>query len=159
MLIAQAGCTPPSNDPTEPIDPNSNLLSVYTQYMADDIDIMPLTGFIVAETIDQKSRIEAYVSLLDASGSQIKAPGVFRFEVYKHVVNSPEPKGKRIAIFADVDLKDSNRNNDYWQDYLRAYKFQLDFEPEPTINYILQATCICPSGKRLSTDFILKNTP
>jgi hypothetical protein len=155
LLLMQSACTPTPDNPPVPTDPCSNPLSVCMHYMADAIDIMPLTDFIPAQNPQQQSIIEVYVSLLDTFGSQIKAPGVFRFELYKHIERSAKPKGERITMWSDIVLNDSDQNNDYWQDYLRAYKFNLDFEPELPGSYILQATCTCPSGKRLSSDYVL----
>jgi len=156
LLLMQSACTPTPNNPPTPTDLGSNPLSVCMHYMADAIDIMPLTDFIPAKNPQQQSTIEVYVSLLGAFGSQIKAPGVFRFELYKHIERSAKPKGERITMWSDIDLTDSTQNNDYWKDYLRAYKFNLHFEPELPGSCILQATCTCPSGKHLSSDYVLK---
>jgi hypothetical protein len=96
--------------------------------------------------------------LLDSFDCQIKTPGIFRFELYKYVRRSAEPKGKRIAIWPDIDLTGTTENNNYWRDFLRAYEFNLDFVPKRNQSYILQATCLCPNGKHLSADFVLKYT-
>jgi len=159
LLLSQTGCIVSPNNPPEPTEPNSNELWVYTGYMANGIDIMPLTDFVPAQSAEQQSMIEIYVGLLDRFGSQIKAPGVFRFELYEYIRRSAEPKGKRITIWSDIDLTAPNDNNFYWQDYLRAYRFNLEFEPEQNTGYVLQVTCMCPSGKRLSADFVLKVNP
>ncbi len=158
LLLVEAGCEPATTELPPPSDNRSNLLSVYTPYNPVRIDIMPLTEFIGAGEAEETSKINVYVSLLDSSGCQKKSPGVFRFELYEHVERSAEPKGRRISIWPDIDLIDAVENNNHWRDFLRAYEFNLGFEPESNQSYVLQATCLCPSGRRLSAEFTLKHT-
>jgi hypothetical protein len=117
---------------------------------------MPLTEFTTTNNGEKPSQIKVYVSLLDSFDCQIKAPAVFRFELYDKVLRSAEPKGKRVLIWPDIDLKDAAKNNEYWRDFLRAYEFDLPCEPENNKSYILQITSLCPDGKRLSADFALE---
>lgn len=128
-------------------------LLAYAPYSAARVDILPLTEFTQGQNA---SGITVYVSLADSFSCQRKSPGVFRFELYNKLLRSTEPKGKRIVIWDDIDLTDPAKNNLYWQDFLRAYRFDLDFEPENGTEYILQVTCTCPDGKRLSAEFDLK---
>jgi hypothetical protein len=124
-------------------------LSIYNGYAPAEIAVSPLTK--IDRKLDAKGQvvIRAYVSLMDGFGNQIKAPAVFRFELYEKVVHSSEPKGKRVVVWPDVDLKTPVENNRYWQDFLRAYKFDLDFQPQKGKNYVLQVTGLCPNGRRL----------
>ena len=158
LLLVEVGCEPgPPEEP--PVTGNgSNPLFVYASYRSEKIDIMPLTDFVSTGAAEDVSQIKVYVSLLDLFDCQIKSPGVFRFELYDHEQRSPEPKGRRIVIWPDIDLTDVAENNNYWQDYLRAYEFALDFEPQSSHSYVLQVTCLCPNGKRLSDDIVLKCT-
>jgi len=96
------------------------------------------------------------VSLLDAYSEKIKAPGTFRFELYEYVQRSAEPKGERIAIWPDVDLTRPAENQKYWRDFLRAYEFTLGAQASKEKVYILEVTCLYPSGKRLSTEWPIK---
>ena len=82
---------------------------------------------------------------------------LFETMMYEKVQRSTEPKGKRIAIWPDIDLTDGIENNKYWRDFLRTYEFDLDFERAGEQIYILQATFLCASGRRLSADFALEN--
>ena len=156
MLLANAGCelfpgltAKTNNDVKE--------LSVYSRFAPAKINIMPLTEFIrIGDT--QQPNINLYVSLLDSFGSQIKSPIVFRFELYQRVLRSAEPKGRRVVIWPDIDLTEPVANNEYWQDFLRAYEFDLPFEPDASQSYILQVTCLCPNGRRISAEFALKLT-
>lgn len=131
-------------------------VSIYARYAPVKIDIMPLTELVSVGDDEEGSEINVYVSLLDPSGCQIKTPGVFRFELYEKVERSAEPKGKRIFIWPDVDLTELSKNNEYWRDFLRAYEFNLGFGSLGGQSYILQVTCLCPDGKRLSAEFGLK---
>ena len=155
LLLVEAGCEPAASDLPAPTDSVSNLPSAYTPAK---VDIMPLTEFVTTDDALDASKLKVYVSLLDSFDSQIKSPGVFRFELYEYVQRSAEPKGGRIIIWPDIDLTEPSENNDYWRDFLRAYEFNLDFGPQRNQNCILQVTFLCPSGKRLSADFALKHT-
>lgn len=130
----------------------------YTVYGPADVEIMPLTRVEHGVNGQQQDRIKAFVSLIDRAGCQVKWPGVFRFELYRHVQRSAEPKGKRLVIWPDIGLIRSDKNNEYWRDFLRAYQFRLDFEPITENDYMLQVTFSAPEGGRLSTEIKLENT-
>ncbi|MCH7556267.1 MAG: hypothetical protein IIB56_02290 [Planctomycetes bacterium] len=159
MLLANAGCEQLQGLPGLTAKTNNDVkeLSVYSHYAPAKINIMPLTEFISAGGT-QQVKIKPYVSLLDSFGSQIKSPAVFRFELYQRVLRSAEPKGRRVVIWPDIDLTDPAANNEYWRDFLRAYEFDLPFEPDASQSYILQVTCLCPNGRRISVEFALKLT-
>lgn len=153
-----AGCRPPAPPSQVSVERNSDSEGpfAYACYMPAKVDIMPLTELVTAGGT-QGSQIRLYVSLLDAFGSQTKAPAVFRFELYEYVQRSAEPKGRRAVIWADIDLTDPPVNNEYWRDFLRAYEFNLPFEQAAGQTYILQVTCLCPNGSRLASEFTLKH--
>ena len=144
LLLVEGGCkpVPVAAELLPDADSNFNELFVYTRYTPAKIDIMPLTELIRAGDTEVVSRLKVYVSLLDSFDCQIKSPGVFRFELYEYVPRSAEPKGRRIIIWPDIDLTEQEENNNYWQDFLRAYKFNLDFELRNNQSYILQVTCL-----------------
>ena len=133
-------------------------LSAYAGYTPTKTDIMPLTEFVIDKNTDSYSTIRAYVCLLDSSGSQVKSPAVFRFELYEYVERSARTKGKRLAIWPDIDLTAPVENNRYWRDFLRAYQFNLPFEPQNGRTYILEVTCSSVGGRRLSNNFNIKFT-
>ncbi len=159
LLSIGAGCKQPEtlNENPATTDNNTDMLSSYARYAPVKIDIMPLTEF-VGPGNTQQSKINIYVSLLDPFGSQIKSPGMFRFELYEYMQRSSEPMGKRAVIWPDVDLTDPAKNNDYWRDFLRTYVFILPCEQAVSQDYILQVTYLCPNGKRLSSEFTLRHT-
>ena len=135
---------------------NSENSTSHISYSPASVDIMPLTEFTSANSEEQASQLTVYVSLLDAFDCQIKAPGKFRFELFEHKKRTATPKGKRLAKWSDIDLTDAATNQLYWQDYLRAYKFVLDFEPHQDRIYVLDVTCLCPDRRRLTADIVLK---
>jgi hypothetical protein len=153
LLLAEAGCGPTRTEFRPSADIRFNLLSAYAPVK---IDIMPLTKFVGVGEDEETSTINVYVSLLDSFGCQGKSPGVFRFELYDHVERSADKKGRRIIIWQDIDLTNVVENNNYWRDFLRAYEFNLDFEPQNNRSYVLQVTCLCPSGKRLLDEIVIK---
>jgi hypothetical protein len=122
------------------------------------ISILPLTELTGPGAESRGAALHVYVALLDAFGSPIKAPGVLRFELYRYVPRSAEPRGQRIKMWSDMDLTRPAENNKSWRDFLRAYEFELDAPAGLDETYILEATCTCPDGKRLSADFTLKSS-
>jgi hypothetical protein len=120
------------------------------------ICILPLTELPTSTDSSQAVLLNAYLVLLDAFGCQIKAPGVLRFELYQHVPRSAEPRGQRLAIWPDIDLTHPAANNKYWRDFLRAYEFILDVPAGLNETYVLEATCMCPDGRRLTATFPLR---
>jgi len=153
LLLVEAGCesVPAKTD-------NASDISIYARYAPVKVDIMPLTELVIGDNDDEESKINVYVSLLDSFGHQAKSPGTFRFELYQKLQRSAEPKGKRIIIWPDIDLTEPVKNNNHWRDFLRTYEFNLDLEPQSNHSYILQVTCLCPNGRRLSAQFDLKHT-
>ncbi len=158
LFFTVAGCESPqpTAESASRSDSASREVSVYAGYTPVKVDILPLTELVGGSEEVKASAIKVYVSLLDAFDCQTKSPAVFRFELYKKVQRSAEPKGKRITIWPDIDLTEPGENNKYWRDFLRAYEFILDFEPTGKPSYILQVTCLCPEGKRLSAEFALE---
>jgi len=132
------------------------LANVPTGFAPARIGILPLTELTRSGNSGQAAVLTIYVDFLDAFGSHIKAPGVLRFELYDYVPRSAEPKGQRIAVWPDIDVTNPAENNRYWQDFLRAYEFTLDAPAGLDKTYILEATCICPDGRRLSTQAPLR---
>lgn len=137
-------------------------------YAPEKIDILPLTEFKDADG-GGESQLDAYVSLLDSAGCQIKFPVKFRFELYEQVQRSAEPKGRRVGIWPEIntpdpneprshwfDLGDPARNHIFWQDFVRAYQFSLPFRPQPAASYILEATCLTSDGRRLTAEVSLR---
>jgi len=161
LLLAGSGCGP-AQSPLSPAaalpeaGSDANALSVYMVYVPARIGIVPLTEIVPASLSEKIAKIKVYVNLTDSFGCQQKTPGVFRFELYEHIQRAANPKGRRIVIWPDIDLTDPSENNKYWRDFLRAYEFDLDFEPDAAQGYMLEVTCLCPNGKRLSADFVLK---
>ena len=160
LLLLQTGCesVPATAELPPQMDNTVGQPLLHTSYIPAKVDILPLTEFTYPDAVGGISGIKVYVSLLDEFDCQIKAPAVFRFELYDKVERSAEPKGKRIAIWPDIDLTQPATNNRYWRDFLRAYEFNLELEPKQNRNCILQVTSLCPTGKRLSSDFALKYT-
>jgi hypothetical protein len=120
------------------------------------ISILPLTEFSGVSEGGLNTTLTVYVALLDAFGSPLKTPGTLRFELYEYVPRSAAPKGQRTAIWPDVDLTGPVENNQRWRDFLRAYEFELDVRADRGKTYILEATCLCPDGKRLTGEYRLR---
>jgi hypothetical protein len=159
LLLLNAGCDSALIAAKSPPGNGSGLdVSIYASYAPAKLDIVPLTELVSVGDARRTSQIYLYVGLLDSFGSQIKSPGVFRFELYEYVQRSADPKGTRLVIWPDIDLTDPAKNNEHWRDFLRAYEFNLDFEADKNQTYVLHVTCLCPAGKRLSSDVVLRAT-
>ncbi len=150
-LVFTLGCetTPRVVKPNEAVKD----VSVYNQYLPVKIDIIPLTEFVSSADDFQ---LQVFISLQDSFGSHLKAPAVFRFELYHYQQRSARRKGRRIIIWPDIDLTDSAKNSNYWQDFLRMYQFQLLLESKDIQASILQVTAIVANGKRLTAEMLLK---
>ena len=174
MALLFAGCQQPQAPATdvaqplpagrsEPSPPRTEgpyvSASLPTGYAPTRITILPLTELTGAPGSAKGTSLNVYVALSDAFGSNMKAPGILRFELYRRMSRSAEPKGERLAIWSDIDLIGPTENNRYWRDFLRAYEFVLETDADPSETYILEATCICRDGRRLSTEFMLKPGP
>ena len=158
-LAFYAGCSgqPPGADSSPRPDSTTPLPALVSAPHASTSSPSPPSQPTSAS--DRDSTITAYVCLLDAFDSQIKAPVVFRFELFQRLQRSADPKGKRLIVWPDIDLTDPAVNNNLWQDFLRAYLFSLPLQKSSAENCILHVTCICPSGKRLNADFIVRTKP
>jgi hypothetical protein len=152
-LAFYAGCTGLPSISTAPAD-----VPPCTYYGPARVDIIPLTSLVPAPDAGRNSTINVYVCLLDSFDSQIKVPAVFRFELFERLQRSTDPKGKRLVLWPDIDITDPALNNNYWQDFLRAYLFSLPLQKPSADACILHVTCLCPSGKRLWADFLIKST-
>ena len=123
-----------------------------------EVRLSALTEIIATSQPGQPAEIKTYVEFADGAGQPLQMPCTFRFELYEYIQRSAEPKGKRAKIWDDVDLTDPVSNIDSWRDFLRAYEFSFPCEQTNSHDYILQVTCLCPNGKRLSSEFTLRNT-
>ena len=128
---------------------------IYASYAAEAINIMGLTEIVWSGDEATLPRLIAYIDMLDKFECRIKSPGIYRMELYEYVPRSAINTGARIASWKDVNLHQIDQNNKYWQDDLRLYKFDLQLTtlPQEGKAYILQATCITPSNKRLTDTF------
>jgi hypothetical protein len=121
------------------------------------IGILPLTELAAPAGAGQRTKLHIFVTLLDAFGSPMKAPGVLRFELYEYVPRSAQSKGQRLTLWPDIDLTAPAENHRYWRDFLRAYEFELEAQADRDKTYILEVTCLSPDGRRLGGEYILKS--
>jgi hypothetical protein len=159
LLCFFGGCGPGTtgNGQNVNINNSSAQLTAYIDYTAVKCEIVPITE--MSPENNQGTKIKVYVSLSDSAGSQIKTPGVFRFELYEYVPRSADPKAERLFIWPDIDLREFGQNNKLWRDFLRAYEFNLTYDKSSIKRGILVITCICSNGKRLGNEFDLKAKP
>lgn len=151
-LLLFTGCDS-SDSHSQPLSTQKPIL--YSTYEAASVRIVGLTEYKPIDNNIEGALLDIYVDLLDSFASQIKAPGIFRFELYEYVPRSSDPRGTRLSIWPDIDLTDAVLNNEYWQDHLRSYHFQMktDFTPAVGKSFVLEVTCTTPAAKRLVDTF------
>lgn len=130
-------------------------------FAASSISIQGLTEISDIDEFGRFAKITAYVDVLDQYKTKLKAPGVFRFELYEFLTRQSDPKGKRVYMWDDFNLVDPVENQCYWQESFRSYEFKLQLSQslEKDKNYILLATFKTADGKRLSDEFKLGYNP
>jgi len=159
LILSQSGCEQAAAVVESPAKVDAGpVFGVYADYVPAKARITPLSEVISGPDARNGSKIVVYVNLLDSFGSQVKSPGIFRFELYEYAQRSAEPKGRRLVIWPDIDLTGAADNNRYWHDFLRAYQFNLPLELQSDQSLVLQVTFLSVSGKRLSDELILKHT-
>jgi len=156
MIAGGPGCGPVQPPPSAP---NQIPLNACGGFAPAWVRFVGLTGFD-APTGAVGANIRAYVDVLDAFDSRIKAPATFRFELYEYVPRSSEPRGRRIQMWNDIDLTDATDNNAYWRDFLRCYQFELPIPTAPPAGtYILEVTALTRRGTHLSATTQLAYPP
>jgi hypothetical protein len=148
----------------EPAETDINACSISDQamlsaYYVQNIRFVGLTEIVTDPRNMENAELDVYVDLIDADEIRIKSPGTFRFELYHFVPRFSQPMGKRIAVWPDIDLDESEANTEHWRDLLRAYYFRLplDFIPRPIDTFVLQVTFMTPDARRMSATFHLKS--
>jgi hypothetical protein len=155
-LLLLSGC--PDETP-QPVGNNGLEGDPNCIYGVSEIHIVGLTTLTPDPEDAFASKMEVYIDLVDSFGSRIKAPGTFRFELHEFVARSGKIEGKRFFLEQpDIDLTDAAANNDHWQDYLRAYVFNLKpkFRVAGGTEYILQVTFFTGDERRLVDMFQIR---
>jgi hypothetical protein len=147
-LLFVAGC----GEPSRAVNPRDTAAGISRVCQPGGVKILPLTEIVTKNNV---RLLKVYVSLTDFFGDHVKSGAVFRFELYKYVARSAEPKGARLIIWPDIDLTEATQNQQYWKDFLRCYEFELELGPVYPQSYILQVTCLCPSQVRLIAEYNL----
>jgi len=110
-------------------------------------------AFTGTRTFDKEGGIrgvEVCMQAKDAFDDPTKAFGDFRFELYTHRPNAPDPKGTRLAAW-EVPLADSRKNRLYWSGTHSWYQFKLKWTRAIPIGrrFVLTATFTSPFTERL----------
>ena len=134
---------PPSDRPQSIPEPINLLLPA-------SIRLHPFTG---TRTFDENGGIrgvDVRIEAMDHLGDATKAFGEFRFEMYKFVANSQDPKGDLIATWAE-DVLSPKKNLLHWDKITRTYEFKLQWnKPIPVGNrFVLLATFKSPFTERM----------
>ena len=72
----------------------------------------------------------------------------YRFELYAYKPQSANPRGKRIALWPDIEIAADAQSNSYWRQHLRAYEFVLPVEKPTALSttVVLEITALGESG-------------
>jgi len=151
--VAICGChsTPRS---TDNIDQQLELL------LPQKVEILPFTKPRSWDKDDVPDGLEVVLRPLDAFGDQTKAVGMFRFELYLFRKASADQRGQRIG-FWEVGVSDNKAQVRHWDAITRTYRFRLQWDgPRPVPGkYLLEATYVGPSDKRITDQYILQLQP
>ena len=158
-VVEQASATESGVAPATEDTAKTPIASGPVTFAPAKIGVLPLTELSSPSGAGQGAKLDVFVTMLDAFGCQMKAPGVLLFELYEYVPRSAQLKGKQLALWPQIDLTAPAENNRYWRDFLRAYEFELDAQVGRDKTHILEVTCLCPDGRRLSSQYTLKGTP
>ena len=153
-VCLSGGCGPSPSGQTSRPSPAPPVAPVVA-FVPVRIVIAPWTEIISPADKGGSRQIRALVRLTDAFGSDMKAPGTFRFELYERLSRSVEARGKRLVLWPDFDMTSAEQNNAHWRDFLRAYEFTLDVAVTNGGTCILEATFIPPEGRRLTAQYVL----
>lgn len=118
--------------------------------LPQSIRVHPFTG----RTFDESggiSGIDVRIEALDAYGDATKAFGDFRFEMYRHVANSLDPKGEMISTWEE-SLLEPKANLLHWDKTTRLYTFKLQWESPVPVGrrLVLVASFDSPFTERLA---------
>ena len=113
------------------------------------VTINRLSEISMIDDYNNVARIKLFIDVADSFGDNMKAPGVFRLELYEYRNLSAENIGVRIYDWPEIDLSDSTVNQSFWQDSLRSYMFSLDIDRklEKTAKYVVLVTFISGGGQ------------
>ena len=95
--------------------------------------------------------IEVYLATLDGFDDPIKATGTFHFELFSPSGAAGTQLGERIALWT-IDVDSTRKLAEYWDRYVRAFKFPLQLEQPATLpagRFILEATYLSPWDEKL----------
>lgn len=116
------------------------------------IRIHPFTG----RTFDEAGGIrgvDVHIEAMDGYGDATKAFGEFRFEMYRFVSNSTDPKGSQIATWSE-SLLEPKKNLLHWNKITRTYEFKLQWDrPIPVgQRFVLMAVFNSPFTERMTDE-------
>ena len=117
------------------------------------IRIHPFTG---ARTFDEAGGIrgiDVRMEANDSYGDAAKAFGTFRFELYRFVPNSIDPKGRIVASWEE-SIFEPKKNLLHWDKITRTYQFKLQWDKAVPIGkrFVLVSVFSSPFSQRLTAE-------
>lgn len=114
------------------------------------IRIHPFTGTRSFDPAGGIKGIDVRIEAKDGFGDPTKAFGDFRFELYTYIPYSPEPKGKRLAVWHESVIK-PKKNLVHWDNIARRYQFKLQWDQGIPVGdrFVLAVTFTSPFTERL----------
>ena len=120
-LVALAGCRQPQVTKRPPVVEQASATESAAAPAAQDaakpaiasgpvtfapakIGVLPLTELSSPAGAGPGAKLDVFVTMLDAFGCQMKAPGVLLFELYEYVPRSAQLKGKQLVLWPQIDL-------------------------------------------------------
>lgn len=106
------------------------------------VHLLDMTGFAPAASG------EGTVLRVFVQPDKIEQDLCFRFELYVYIPRSSNPRGKRIVLWPDIEVKANASSNSQWREHLKAYEFVLPMETQRVIPpaVVLEVTAMGQDG-------------
>jgi hypothetical protein len=148
LALLPLGCQPPT-------DIQSRSAAECSPFQVAKVYLQPAftKAYLAKSGLSGDGYIEACVELRDQFGDPIKAPGKFRFEIFKYRPAFADPRGKRFALngIQIVDLENIEINQQHWNPITRSYKMTLQLPDlsRDASRFVLQVTFSLSENYRL----------
>ncbi len=149
-LFVVCGCEPGPSAPGIQPAGDGQVPYPVSLLLPKEVRIHPFTGTRELDDADGIKGVEVRIEALDHYGDSTKAFGDFRFELYTHRPQTPDPKDERIAVWK-VPLDEAQSNLIHWDNITRTYKFRLQWDSSIPVGdrFVLAVVFDSPFTQRL----------
>ena len=140
LAAALAGCQEPAGPASRPAG-GQRVPAPLALLLPTKIRIHSFTGTREFSGAGGVKGIDVRIQATDSYGDASKAFGKFRFELYRYRPTRADHKGSRLGVWV-VDVRDPKTNRRHWNNILRTYQFQLQWDqPIPVGRKFVLTAC------------------